>query len=146
MFPEKKLEPACLVPVSPSLYKEWLQNMVDEYKTRQANVGNIVANTTSSTTSSTRKKRSTFVRSDEFCATLEPRHGFYGINPKIKGNTLRAAIICQCDGEPWKRVRKQIKYMTCYSENMVDPNNEEFKDLKTEIETFVSFYTSKRRQ
>ena len=140
MFPEKKLEPACLVPVSQSLYKEWLQNMVDEYETRQTNVGNIVSNTTSTTTS-TRKKRSTFVRSDEFCATLEPRHGFYGINPKIKGNTLRAAIICQCDGEPWKRVRKQIKYMTCYSENMVDPKNKEFKDLKTEIEEFVSTNT-----
>ena len=134
MFPEKKLEPACVVPISLSEYTTWLAKMKTDYEERQANVGNY-ANATSS---SGRKKRSTFVKPDEFCAALQPTNGWtYGINPKQQGNTLNAAIICECKGAPWKRVRKQIKYLYCYSENLVDPKNDEFKILKTEIEKHV---------
>ena len=54
-----------------------------------------------------------------------------------QGSGLDAAIICQCSGVPWARVRKQIKYKTCYSPNMVDPKNDEFKDAKSEVEEAV---------
>ena len=148
MFPKKKLEPSCLVPVSLSDFTSCLKKMSDDYEKRKTNVGDI-ANATSSSASGGgggiavpggRKKRSTFVKPDEFCATLMPPNGVtYGINPKQQGNTLSAAIICQCDGAPWKRVRKQIKYKYCYSENLVDPEKSEFKTLKMEIEKSVCF-------
>ena len=138
MFPKKKLDPACVVPISLAEYTAWLETMQTDYEKRQGNVGNTLSNTTSSTPSSGRKKRSTFVKPDEFCATLEPTNAWtYGINPKQQGNTLNAAIICECKGAPWKRVRKQIKYLYCYSENLVDPKNDEFKILKSEIEKHV---------
>ena len=148
MFPKKKLDPSCLVPVSLSDFTSWLKKMSDDYEQRKTNVGD-VANSTSNSDSGGgggiavpggRKKRSTFVKPDEFCATLMPPNGVtYGINPKQQGNTLSAAIICQCDGAPWKRVRKQIKYKYCYSENLVDPEKSEFKTLKMEIEKSVCF-------
>ena len=140
MFPEKKLEPACLVPVSLSDFTSWLETMKEDYERRQANVGNILLNSTNSDEqTSNRKKRSTFVRPDEFCYTLVPSNErTYGINPKQQGNSLDAAILCECAGAPWTRVRKQIKYKYCYSENLVDPKNDEFKMLKLEIEKHVS--------
>ena len=137
----KKLDPACVVPISLADYTAWLETMKKDYEKRQTNV---VSNTTSSNSNSNsiptpgRKKRSTFVKPDGFCATLVPTHAWtYGINPKQQGNSLNAAIICECKTPPWKRVRKQIKYKYCYSENLVDPKNEEFKILKPEIEKHV---------
>ena len=138
MFPEKKLDPACLVPISLSDYNSWLETMKKEYETRQANVGNIPS--ANETSSSSRRKRNAnvVVKTNEFCATLIPTTDrTYGINPKQQGNTLNAAIICECKGAPWKTVRKQIKYLYCYSENLVDPKNDEFKNLKSEIEKHV---------
>ena len=137
MFPKQELEPACLIPVSQTLYNEWLEAQMNEYNTRQHYLNGSISLQPTPPAQSGRKKRNTFVRSDNFCATLLPRHGFFGINPKKQGNSLDAAIICQCSGVPWARVRKQIKYKTCYSPNMVDPKNDEFKDAKSEVEEAV---------
>ena len=139
MFPKRELEPACLIPVSQTLYNEWLEVQMVEYNTRQRYLNGSISLQPTPPVQGGRKKRSTFVRSDQFCATLLPRPRFYGINPKKEGNALdqEAAIICQCVGVPWARVRKQIKYKTCYSPNMVDPKNDEFKDAKSEVEEAV---------
>ena len=137
MFPDQKLEPACVVPVSLQDYTSWLENMKENYKQRLANVGDLT-NSTDSGESSGRRKRSTFVKPDTFCATLLPSNGWtYGINPKKQGDKLDAAIICDCRTPPWKRVRKQIKYKFCYSEDLVNPNSTIFKKLKKEIEEHV---------
>ena len=142
MFPDKKLTPDCVVQVSMNDYTSWVETMKTNYEQRQVNVGNNINSTNSN---DRRRKRSTttFVKPDTFCASLLPSNSWtYGINPKVQGNSIeevkKAAIICECKNEPWKRVRKQVKYKYCYSENLVDPKNDEFKSLKMEIEKNVS--------
>jgi hypothetical protein len=141
MFPDKKLTPECVVQVSMTDFDGWVETMKTSYEERQTAVGNIINSTLNS--NGGRRKRSTFVKPDAFCASLLPSNSWtYGINPKVQGNSIdevkKAAIICECKNAPWKRVRKQIKYKYCYSENLVDPKNDEFKSLKIEIEKNVS--------
>ena len=140
MFPDKKLTPDCVVTVSMEDFTGWMGTVKENYETRLVNVGDF---NSTSTSSGRRRKRSTFVNPDKFCASLLPSNSrTYGINPKVQGSSIeevkKAAIICECNNEPWKRVRKQIKYKYCYSENLVDPKNDEFKSLKIEIEKNVS--------
>ena len=140
MFPDKKLTPECVVTVSMDDFTGWMGTVKENYEQRQVNVGNSINSTSNG---GGRRKRSTFVQPDKFCASLLPSNSWtYGINPKVQGSNIEevknAAIICECKTEPWKRVRKQIKYKYCYSENLVDPKNEEFKSLKMEIEKNVS--------
>ena len=139
MFPEKDLSNACATTISLADYTSWVDETRQNYETRQTNVGNLNTTTGSNTASSGRRKRSPFVKSNKFCATLLQDNGWtYGINPKQQGNSLDAAIICDCRNPPWKRVRKQIKYKYCYSDKIIHPKNEEFKKLKIEVEKHVS--------
>ena len=144
MFPTKDLSNACATTISLADYTSWVDETRQNYETRQTNVGNL--NSTTGTNSANggsgrRKKRSPFVKSNKFCASLIQDNGWtYGINPKQQGNSLDAAIICDCRTPPWKRVRKQIKYKYCYSDNINHPKNDEFKKLKKEVETHVSVH------
>ena len=137
MFPKKDLSNACATTISLADYTSWVDETRQNYETRQSNVGNLNTTATPNSAGKRRRKRSTFVKSNKFCATLLQDNGrTYGINPKQQGNSLAAAIICDCS-PPWKRVRKQIKYKYCYSDKIIHPKNEEFKKLKLEVENHV---------
>ena len=137
MFPKKDLSNACATTISLADYTSWVDETRQNYETRQSNVGNLNTTATPNSAGKRRRKRSTFVKSNKFCATLLQDNGrTYGINPKQQGNSLAAAIICDCS-PPWKRVRKQIKYKYCYSDKIIHPKNDEFKKLKLEVENHV---------
>ena len=134
----KTMEPACLHPINKETYDEWVQEMIDAYATRQSNLkaSDLKKQPGKRKKRAIRRSKRSFVKPQKFCATLEPKDNFQGVQP-LDG-ILEKSRICSCDKQPPSaRYWKQLKYKVAYIEAMEDPTSQEFKKIKLEVEKKV---------
>lgn len=153
MFLDKKLEPACLFPVTFEDYKQWLSVKLENYASRQRNLDASSMSEINSTSSNAATDENPinellFLEPNEFCFRIELENTYFGIQPKQSAESRRPCVydfsLCNCNKPAADRLNKQIKYKAAFKEQMMHPNSPEFRLLRYSVEKEVSVVIVKK--